>query len=126
MSNRSYDPGEHRVKHCWGESQAGFSRQGDILIGKCPATLTRGMAQQLLDEALSDPPETPNPKRLYTVHQGVVYEAVESNGAWHGYPWRYRPGRRALSRQMLARLQARAQAEGDLKAFQRWIKEHGR
>ena len=28
--NRIYDPGEHRVKHCWSESQAGFSRKAGI------------------------------------------------------------------------------------------------
>lgn len=126
MSRKRYDPGEHRVKHCWGEPAAGFAVQAGIEIGKCAATLTKEMAEDLLNNGLTDPPDAQRPKRIYNVYQGVVYEAVDSNGTWHGYPWRYRPGRRALSRQLLALLEARAQEQGDLKAFQRWMKEHGR
>ncbi|WP_295436562.1 hypothetical protein [uncultured Thiodictyon sp.] len=55
-----YDPGEHRVKHCWHKPEAGFvevNREGrTLLIGKCPNTMTRPMAEQLLRTGIAYPP----------------------------------------------------------------------
>lgn len=125
MQPKRYDPGEHRHKHCWKEPLAGFSEQGGILIGKCPATLSKLEAERLLNDGLAYPPDAPVPQRIYNTHAGVIYEAVPSGDAWHGYPWRYRPGRRALPRQLLRQLEARAAQQGCLREFQRWMKEHG-
>lgn len=123
---RCYNPGEHRIKHCWNESRAAFVRHGSAEIGKCPSTLDKELAEQLLNEGVGYPVGQEQPERIYNVHVGVVYEAVCSGDTWHGYPWRYRPGRRALPRQILQELQHRAEGQGCLSEYKHWMKEHGR
>lgn len=123
---RRYDPGEHRFKHCWSEPRAAFVQQGSAQIGKCPSTLSKDLAEQLLNDGLVYPTGEVSPERIYNVHEGVVYEAVFSGDGWHGYPWRYRPGRRSLPRQIRQELECRAKQLGCLSAYKLWMKEHGR
>lgn len=123
---KRYDPGEHRTKHCWKEPRADFVTQGSAEIGKCPSTLSKKLAEQLLNDGIGYPPEQATPERIYNVYAGVVYEAVCSGDTWHGYPWRYRPGRRALPRQILQELENRAQRQCCLPEYKDWIKRYGR
>jgi hypothetical protein len=98
-----YDPGEHRGKHCWNEQRADFVTSGAGVIGKCPSTLSKAQARDLLNDAefegkqLNQSVAVALPERVWNVHEGVIYEAVPSGpGAYHGYPWRGRPGRNRL------------------------------
>lgn len=92
----------------------------------CPSTLSKEHAEQLLNQGIGYPEGSDNPERIYNVHDGVVYEAVRSGDSWHGYPWRYRPGRRALPRQMMLKLEERAQAQDKQREFKQWVKNYGR
>lgn len=86
---RRYDPGEHRFKHCWNEPRAAFVCDGSAQVGKCPSTLGKQLAEQLLNDGIAYPVGQAHPERIYNVHDGVVYEAVYSGGScWHGYPAR--------------------------------------
>lgn len=131
MSNAlKYDPGEHRVKHCWNKPEAGFVELGHgrraIMIGKCPNTLTKAQAERLLHTGVPYPYDSSEPERIYNVLDGVVYEAVSSGDAWHGYPWRARPGNPPLPDQIEQELARRAEAAGQQRAFKRWMKTYGR
>lgn len=121
-----YEPGEHRFKHCWNVPKADFVTQGSARIGKCPSTLSKKLAEQLLNDGIRYPVGQSHPERIYNVHDGVVYEAVNSGGTWHGYPWRYRPGRRALPSPILRELQRRAEQQNCLSGYKQWMKDHGR
>ncbi len=125
-ARKRYDPGEHRFKHCGSQPQAGFRRNGSAWIGLCPSTLSKEYAEELLNAGIAYPEGSDTPQRIYNVHEGVVYEAVYSGGSWHGYPWRYRPGRKALPRQIRSNLERRATDQGYQQAFKNWMKEHGR
>lgn len=46
-----YDPAEHRIKHCWSEPKADFVTTGVGIIGKCPSTLSKVQARELLNDA---------------------------------------------------------------------------
>ena len=127
----AYEPGEHRTKHCWGKPHAGVVRNGSTCIGKCPNTLSKEQARDLLDNAEFDgkvadlPISEVQPKRMWNVHQGVVYEAVPTQaGSYHGYPWFGRPGRNRLSRAVRAALEQRAENEGFGSEFRNWMAEH--
>ncbi len=125
-AHRRYDPGEHRFKHCGDQAEAIFRRDGSALIGLCPSTLSKEYAEELLNAGIAYPEGSDTPERIYNVYEGVVYEAVCSGGSWHGYPWRYRPGRKALPRQIRSNLEKRATDQGYQQAFKNWMKEHGR
>lgn len=120
-----YDPGEHRFKHCWSKPEAAFVRDGSALIGKCPSTLSKSLAEQLLNDGIGYPVGQESPERIYNLRDGVVYEAVYSRDSWHGYPWRYRPGRKSLPRQIKQELERRAQQQNCLPVYRQWMKEHG-
>lgn len=123
---KRYDPGEHRSKHCWSEPRADFVRCGSAEIGKCPSTLSKQQAERLLNEGIGYPVGEAIPQRIYNVHGGIVYEAVCSGDSWHGYPWRYRPGRKALPRDMLRELEDRASQQNCLDAYKDWMKRYGK
>lgn len=122
---KRYDPGEHRVKHCWNMPKAKFVRQGSAVIGKCPSTLSKQLAEQLLNDGIGYPVGQADPERIYNLHDGVVYEAVYSGDSWHGYPWRYRPGRKSLPRQIKQELERRAEQQCCLPGYKYWMKEYG-
>lgn len=123
-----YDPAEHRVKHCWDQPYAGVVRNGSTSIGKCPSDLTKEYARDLLDEAAYEGKVAGRlivevqPKRMWNVYKGVVYEAVPTQeGSYHGYPWFGRPGRNRLPRAVKAELKTRAEQQGYGKEFRDWI-----
>lgn len=126
-----YEPGEHRVKHCWHEPFAGVVRCGVAVISKCPSVMSKRQARDLLDGAEYEgkiPGEKAfdaQPKRMWNVHRGVVYEAVPTRaGSYHGYPWFGRPGRNRLPRRVRSVLQERAQRQGYEKEFREWMTCH--
>lgn len=127
-SKWQYDPAEHRKKHCWHKPEAGFLRDGSHVHGKCPNTLSKEAARDLLDTAVYQPlePGEEYPPKLWTVHEGVIYEAVPTRpGVYHGYPWRGRPGLDRLPRRVLAALTQMAEQKGYLREFKDWIKTYG-
>lgn len=126
-TRRIYDPAEHRLKHCWNQPEADFQQTGSSVIGKCPNTLDKNKAEDILQEAVADLNDCQQwPKRLWAVHEGVIYEAVpsEPNKSYHGYPWRGRPGRNRLSRTVLVRLREMADRKQCRDDFEDWYKKH--
>lgn len=122
-----YDPGEHRRKHCWTKDYAEIVPEGSASVGKCPATLSKEQAEILLNEALCEKGTKPvsRTERLWTVHDGVIYEAVSSlPGVYHGYPWQGRPGRNRLSRPVKRALLERAREQGCELEVKDWLKRH--
>lgn len=129
-----YERGEGRYKHRWKEDYAGFrpSRKGPI--GKCPQHINDELAQEILNDGIpfweseDDHENGAFPDRIYAVYQGVIYEAVPTTpgDSYHGYPWRGDlPGRPRLPSSIMSALKAKAQAEGTLKEFERWLKKYG-
>lgn len=126
-----YDPAEHRVKHCWQEPRADFVQSGTATIGKCPSTLSKACARELLNDAEFEGRD-PNqkvadvmPERVWNVHKGIVYEAVPSGpGAYHGYPWRGRPSRNRLPRGVKRALQLKAEQQGYEREFRDWLDQY--
>ena len=101
---------------------------GSHIHGKCPNTLSKAEAQTLLGDAFFVPSEdgTDEPSKLWTVHEGIIYEAVPTRaGAYHGYPWCSRPGLNRLPRKVLADLKEMAEKKGCLREFKDWIKKYG-
>ncbi|PJB37046.1 MAG: hypothetical protein CO108_21995 [Deltaproteobacteria bacterium CG_4_9_14_3_um_filter_63_12] len=130
VSTHTYDRGEHRTKHCWNKDHADFVTIGTALIGKCASSVTDEIATQLLNDAIPEPDPFggcgTHPARYYNVYQGVIYEAAptEPGVSYHGYPWRGRPGRPPLPRQIVAVLRARAAGAGYGKEFKKWLKNN--
>ena len=127
----AYEPGEHRTKHCWNEPHAGVVRNGSTCIGKCPNTLSKEQARDLLDDAEFDgkvagvPISQVQPKRMWNVYRGIVYEEVPTQaGSYHGYPWFGRPGRNRLPRAVRVALEQRAENQGFGREFQTWMAKH--
>ena len=124
-----YDPAEHRVKHCWNKPDAGFQEIGSGIVGKCPNTLTKQQAEELLRHGIPYVREGGlHPSRIYAVHDGVIYEAVPTvpGVSYHGYPWRKSPGRNAIPRLILETLELRATEQNQLRQFKDWMANHGR
>jgi len=120
MSRWPYDPGGGGYKHRWNKNRAGFEPSGKGPAGKCPKTMTREQAQELLDEGFEvrEEEEKTFPCRIYNVYKGVVCEAVptEPGKSYRGYPWRGDKGTGAgLSRKIRRKLEARASERGGLK-----------
>ena len=126
-----YDPGEHRRKHCWQQSHADFENIGVAVVGKCPSTLSKAVAEQLLNDAVFEgehplpPIAQAMPDRVWNVHEGVVYEAVcPAPGVYHGYPWCGRPGRNRLARPVKRALLEKARQQGCAAAVEDWFKKY--
>jgi len=126
LVNYLYDPGEHRTKHCGLSPEAHFVERGSTKIGKCPSTLSKEMAQTLLQSGVPYSSENEYPVRIYAVHEGVVYEAWPTMPgiSYHGFPWRGRPGHNRLPRPVKRELERRACEQGYLDKFQSWLKQH--
>lgn len=126
-AKRKYDKGERRFKHVGKGKDPVIEfdrRDPKKWIGKCPS----GIAQATLEDILNSAIEAPNgdrdlnvPKKVYAVYMGAVYEAQTSDGGttYHGYPYRGK-----LSRVILSRLRAKAEADGYKEAFLNWVKQH--
>jgi hypothetical protein len=101
-------------------------QRGTAFIGKCSSGISTDIAQELLDTGFKYPTEDDPPNRIYNVHAGVIYEAVCSgDDAWHGYPWRARPGKSPLPASIMKGLQQRASEQGFPKEYKEWVKRYG-
>lgn len=124
---RVYSSPENRHKHRWSKNYAGFDRYCGEIVGKCPNNITWAEAQELLLQAIPDPPDEydddPYPKRLYNVREGVIYRA-EGDGRsnkYHAFP---ADNIRSMDPDTLDILEMRADNSGDLKVFKKWKKDH--
>lgn len=126
----SYDPGEGRKKHAWSRDEAGFEPLGKGPVGKCPVSITRDMAEYLLNEGIPiyEDGDSKVPGRIYNVHKGVIYEArrTEYGKSFHGFPWR---GDRGFGPHIPAgimkKLEKRAIEAGNFREFKKWVKKYG-
>lgn len=124
---RRYDKGERRFKHVGREPIATIEFVDDnpkMAGGKCPNNLGPNACEEILAGALSGPSgdrDIPFPKKLYAVHEGVIYEAQTTDWgkSYHGYPFRGR-----LHRKLLERLREAAVAKKCETAFETWVKRH--
>jgi hypothetical protein len=123
---RRYDKGDRRHKHDWHNNYAGFQAEKGRLIGKCPSSLypQTPLVNQLLAAAIPEPEgdrEIDYDKRLYVVHEGVIYEAQTSDHGttYHAYPFRGR-----LAPELVASLRRMAERDGCLAEFRKWLSEH--
>lgn len=95
-----YEPDENpKRKHAWGNPYAGFVTMQGIQIGKCPNNISIPDAERLLNGGI--PVEATRsasawPKRIYIVHDGVVYRATPTNPgvSYHAFPERAEDFRR--------------------------------
>ena len=91
-TSRIYDSPANRKKHRWKKNYAGFDRYNNQIVGKCPHDITYEKAQELLEQAIPDPPSEydidPYPKRLYNVFRGVIYQAIGDGRSahYHAFP----------------------------------------
>jgi hypothetical protein len=87
-----YAPDEDpKRKHHWSNDYAGFKKVGNSLVGKCPNNLSLAKCEQLINVGVGWSPDRWNkkyPKRIYTIHEGVVYRATPNVGgvSYHGFP----------------------------------------
>jgi hypothetical protein len=124
-----YEKGEHRRKHTWSKTEAGFIGSHKGAKGMCPRCVSEKEAGEVLNRGIPLRNfSTELPDRIYAVFQGVIYEAVPNNigKSYHAYPWRGDlRGRPRLPRVIINQLEKQAQAEGTEKEFKKWLKEYG-
>lgn len=122
-----YERGEGRTKHCWHLDEAGFEPAHKGQVGKCHNSITDVIAQELLQNGIVyHAPGSTAPEHVYAIYRGVIYEAAPTQygKSFHGYPWRGDQGRPALPPRILRDLRIRAQQEGYLSEFEKWLKNY--
>ena len=126
-SKRVYSTPENRHKHRWKKNYAGFSDFQRNIVGKCPNDITLEQAQNLLEEAITDPPDEfntdPYPKRLYNVYKGVIYLAIGDgrSNRYHAFP---ADNIKSMDKETLRILEERAIASGDENSFKKWVEDN--
>jgi len=126
-SQRHYDKGERRFKHVGRETYPTIEFVDDnpkIAVGKCPNNLDTTACKAILADAISGPNgdrDLPFPKKLYAVHDGVIYEAQTTDWgkSYHGYPYHGR-----LPQKLLTRLREIAITRNCETEFENWVKRH--
>lgn len=132
-----YERGEHRYKHRWKNDFPGFQPREPkrSSIGKCPKHVDEEIAQQALNNGVPffDMPGDDTccdafPSKIYTVYQGVIYEAaVTTPGeSFHGYPWRALPGHPPLPKTILRELEKKITKDEEKQIFKAWLRKYGR
>lgn len=124
---RRYDKGERRHKHVGrgDDPVIEFVRDNPRRwIGKCPRTLTPEDHTRLVNEAIpgdNGDRELGFAKKLYTVHNGAIYEGqtTDRGESYHGYPYRGK-----LARRLVNGLEAMAVQKSCKPAFDAWVKKH--
>ena len=131
-----YERGEGRTKHRWKNDYSGFVPTKRGPVGKCHSSISDAIAVKLLRTGFPDPDpfETEDgcdgscndegwyPERVYNVYRGIPYVAVptQPGKSYHGYPHRGR-----LSASMREKLAAKAERDGRLREFEKWLKKYG-
>lgn len=126
-SLRHYDKGERRFKHVGREPYATIAFVDDnpkMAVGKCPNNLDDTACEAILADAISGANgdrDLPFPKKLYAVHDGVIYEAQTTDWGktYHGYPYHGR-----LPRKLLAQLREVAKQKKCETEFEIWVRRH--
>ncbi len=124
---RRYDKGERRFKHVGKEPFAAIVFIDDnpkMAVGKCPNNLDVAACEEILVDAIAGSNgdrDIDFPKKLYAVHDGVIYEAQTTDWgkSYHGYPFRGH-----LSRKLLKKLQEIAAEKECETEFESWVKRH--
>lgn len=124
---RSYDKGERRYKHVGKTDRPEIQfipGNPRMWIGKCPASLTADDRTRLVNEAIpasNGDRELSAPRKIYTVHEGAIYEGQTSDRGktYHGYPYRGK-----LAGRLLIALKEIAVAKECVKEFDSWVKQH--
>jgi hypothetical protein len=123
-----YEPDEvPKRKHHWNEAAAGFTKVGNLLIGKCPRNMTQEFAQELLNNGVEWSPRgwrSQYPQRIYAVFEGVLYRAMPTNPgrSYHGFPEHHSlfpPGNRQLREQIIELARERS-CESGLRRWMQW------
>jgi hypothetical protein len=123
-----YEPDEvPKRKHHWKEPRAGFVMVGNVLIGKCPSTMTLESAEELLNSGVEWSPkgwQREYPQRIYAVSDGVLYRATPTNPgrSYHGFPEHYSrfpEGNRSLRDQIVGLARER-NCESELRRWMQW------
>ena len=123
-----YERGEGRVKHRWKHDVAGFQPPGRGGVGKCHVSIDQACAEKLLREGVVyHAPGTTTPEHVYNVYRGVIYEAAPTRPgySYHGYPWQGGQGRPPLPPRIVRELRRRAELEGYVKEFEKWLNTYG-
>ena len=124
-----YDPGESpKRKHGWAEDVAGFRKQGKVLVGKCPKGLKQETAEELINAGIAEVnlrQESEHPKRIYVIHDGVLYRAVstEPGKSYHGFPELPRIFDE-LDDELKSAIWERAKQTGQEKEFKKWLRQN--
>lgn len=119
---RKYDKGENRRKHQGTAPEARIAHKYGEEIGECPRGFTLATAQRLIDDAIEEhkkrQPDVPF--RLWSYHDGAVYQARTSDGGttWHGWPVQGNRIPDGIRRQ----LEAQAEQQGESDLLKQWLR----
>ncbi|MCC7495278.1 MAG: hypothetical protein IT204_23215 [Fimbriimonadaceae bacterium] len=96
---------------------------GKFIVGKCPCGMSNAEAEAILNSGMGEyDPGDEHPKKIYAVHNGVVYIAMRNNdgNAYHGYPATRRDVVGSAYRYVLEM----ADRDQCMQAAKAWLKEH--
>jgi len=123
-ATRRCDKGERRFRHVGSKATAEIVFQDNNpkkAVGKCPNTINATKRQALLNAAI--PVQNGDRrlgivKRLYAVHQGVIYEAQTSDAglSYHAYPYHGH-----LNARLVETLRRMAREDGFGELFEAWV-----
>lgn len=122
-----YERGDNRHKHHWKKDEAGFVPPVKGGVGKCHASITTEIAQELLRQGVRyNAPGADDVTHVYAVYRGTIYEAAPTRPgiSFHGYPWRGGQGRPALPPRVVRALRAQADKDNCLKGFEDWLNKY--
>jgi hypothetical protein len=118
-----YDKGENRPKHQGTDRAARIVDKYGEEVGECPRGFSLHAAQKLLDDAIEEhrsrQPDVPF--RLWSYHDGAVYQARTSDGGmtWHGWPVQ---GSR-IPDNIRRQLDGQADALGERSRLNQWLRK---
>jgi hypothetical protein len=111
-------------RHAWSNAYAGFVVVQGVEVGKCPNNISSTVAERLLNTGIpvqAPRSAAPYPKRIYIVHDGVVYRATPTNPgvSYHAFPEKAEEFRR-LPRSVRGSILSEAERLGHGNEVRRW------